>query len=69
MSNDYFLPWPATGDLAASSEWMPGVKRPPVPLGGVCLVGCFFAVSACMMLGCFAVVTRGVCVVLAADCF
>ena len=45
---------------------MPGVKRPPIPLGGVCLVGRFFVVSALMMLGCFAVVTR---VVLAADCF
>jgi hypothetical protein len=47
---------------------MPGMKRPPVPLGGVCLVGCF-VVSARMMLGCFAVVTRGVRVVLSADCF
>jgi hypothetical protein len=33
------------------------------------LVGRFFVVSALMMLGCFAVVTRGVRVVLAADCF
>jgi hypothetical protein len=47
---------------------MPGMKRPPVPLGGVCLVGCFFVVSARMMLGCFAVVTRGVRMVLSADC-
>jgi hypothetical protein len=33
------------------------------------LVGRFFVVSALMMVGCFAVVTRGVCVVLVAGCF
>ena len=47
---------------------MPGVKRPPVPLGGVFLVGCFFVVSARMMLGCFTVVTGGVRMVLSAGC-
>jgi hypothetical protein len=61
MSNDYLLPLCAALDLVAS-------KRPPIPLGGVCLAAGFFVVSALMMLGCFAVVTRGVRIVLSADC-
>jgi hypothetical protein len=41
---------------------MPSVKR--VSPCGVCMMGRFFVVSALMMLGCFAVVTRGVRMVL-----
>lgn len=44
------------------------MKRPPIPLGGVCPVGRLFVVPALLTLGCFAVVTRGVRVALAADC-
>jgi hypothetical protein len=36
---------------------MPGVKR--VPPCGMCMMGRFFVMSALMMLSCFAVVTRG----------
>ena len=38
---------------------MPGVKS--VPPCGVCMVGRFFVKSALMMLSCFTVVTRGMC--------
>jgi hypothetical protein len=34
---------------------MSGVKR--VPSGGVRMMGCFFVLSALMVLGCFTVVT------------
>jgi hypothetical protein len=41
---------------------IPSVKR--VPSCGMCMMGCFFVLSALVMLGCFSVVTRGVRMVL-----
>jgi hypothetical protein len=41
---------------------MPSVKR--VSPCGVCMMGCFFVLSALMVLSCFTMVTRGMRVVL-----
>ena len=41
---------------------IPSVKR--VPSCGMCMMGCFFVLSALVVLGCFGVVTRGVRMVL-----
>jgi len=41
---------------------MSSVKR--VSPRGVCMMGCFFVLSALMVFSCFTVVTRSMCVVL-----